>query len=185
MHEAMIKTVTGGEAHIAGFDWERLSDGVAAAFRLTPHEKEIFKSRPVAELIGALPFLAGADDPERTAIRNLGVYLLSVRGATEPYFNPVPADDTDLFRRLRPYTEMRGGNQAIIDKALNLLAYHMVCDYERDVQEDGDSGQYNPVGAGVLDAKSVKLACLDQWKTISCPAMDEVMEAGTEAWWWN
>lgn len=165
--------------------WERLSDSVGTAFRLTSAEKRILRENPFARLIASLPFLADAEDPERTAVRNLGVYLLSVRGATEPYFDPRPADDGDVFRRLRLCVDMRTQRDDLVHKALAIIAYHMIRDYERDVAEDTAAGRYNPVAAGAIDANRLKQECLVTWKSVCCPEMDEILRDSPEAYWWD
>jgi hypothetical protein len=165
-------------------EWDRISDAVATAFRLTPAEKEVFRSREVAQLIAAVPYLAGAEDPERTAIANLGAYLLSVRGSTEAYFNPVPEDDWDIHKRLRPYTRVSGGDERVVTRARDLLAYHMVVDYERDRAEDADLGQYNPVSANAVDSEALKAELLERLTENPSPEMDAILSAvGPLAWW--
>ena len=173
-----------GDTSHSPVDWERVVDSVTTAFRLTASEKERVREKPVAKLIAALPFLAHAESPERIAGRNLGAYLLSIHPATEPYYAPAPSDDADILRRLRPFTNMRAGLPQIVEKALALLSYHMLIDYERDVHEDAAKGQYNPVTAGAINTAELKEDYLAKWRSISCPEMDELMDPGTEGWWY-
>ena len=165
-------------------EWNQLADAVAAAFRLTPDEKRGFKSKKVAQLVAALPFLADARDPQRIAIRNLGAYLLSVRGSTEHYFDPTENDNEDIFNRINLFTDVPGGNDAIVEKARCLLVYHMIRDYTRDIREDADLGKYNPVANEDIDAETLSDEMLRRWQEVACPEMDEIMDAGTEDWWW-
>lgn len=50
----------------------------------------------------------------------------------------------------------------MIDQARCVLAYHMICDYEVDTEEDERLGKYNPISAGSIDASGMKRWLLDR-----------------------
>jgi len=153
--------------------WADLSDAVASAFRMNEDERERFKTKDAARLIGALPFLAGCDDAERTAVAHLGSYVLSIR-ETKPYANAKQEDNGSLTERLRLISNFKGGGPAILERGMSLLALSMVIDYKRDVELDRAIGKYNPVADGKLDADAEIARLRERISEISCPEMEEI-----------
>jgi hypothetical protein len=153
---------------------------------MTEHERQRFRRGMVAKLIAAIPFLAGCEDAERTAVSHLGTYLLSVR-ETKPYFNARPEDGASPLERLRLGSNFKGGDQRIIEKGLCLLALNMVSDYQNDIEEDERLGKYNPIAAGAWDFKTMVEDL--EWKIINvpCEEMDSIapIRAIALAWWAN
>jgi hypothetical protein len=154
--------------------WAEISDRVAQAFRMTAEERARFSEGRVAKLIAAIPFLAGCEDAERTAVAHLGTYLLSIK-ETKPYFNARPEDRVSPLERLRLGSNFKGGDQRIIQRGLCLLTLNMVSDYKRDIEEDERLGKYNPIAAGAWDFEDT-VADL-QYKVISvdCEEMDKIV----------
>jgi hypothetical protein len=171
------------QKRLSALNWSAIAEDVGRAFRLTSEEVRKLKRKPVAKVLAAIPFAAGADDPERTAVRNLGAYLLSVSKTTKPYFFHVPTDDADILRRLYPFTEARGGDETILDRARCLLAYHMIRDYEKDRQEDAELGKYNPISAGAFDPEPVKRRLLERSGLTEGQVLSTLSGAETEDWW--
>jgi hypothetical protein len=153
--------------------WTEISGRVFEAFRMTEEEKARFGGSMIAKLIAAIPFLAGCDDAERTAVAHLGTYLLSVK-ETKCYFSARPKDALSPLERLRLGSNFKGGDRRIIEKGLCLLALNMVADYKRDTEEDAALGKYNPIAAGAWDFEST-VADLE-YKIISvvCEEMDDL-----------
>ena len=147
-------------------------------------ERNWLRDKRIAKLIGALPFLAGCEQPERTAVTHLSTYLLSIK-ETKPFFNADPSDDIDILERLRLIMNFRGGDPNIIDKGMSLLALSMLDDYKRDIHIDETFGKYNPVGAGSFDYESTREKLLSRIDTVACPQMDEILNSdmGGESYW--
>ncbi|MFW6312510.1 MAG: hypothetical protein ACOC2N_01330 [Spirochaetota bacterium] len=101
-------------SHWTESTWLEISDHVAKTFRLTAQEELQFRSSHIAELLGAIPFLAECDNPMRCAISNLAVYMMSVGSAKEA-FNATAGDDHDVFARLK-LARYEGGDQTVIDR---------------------------------------------------------------------
>ena len=154
--------------------WEEISGNVALAFRMTEEESLRFRAKNIAKLIGALPFIAGCEDPERTAVTHLGAYVLSVR-ETKGYFNAGLADNTDIFERLRLGSNFKGGDPGVIKKGMSSLALNMLEDYVRDIHLDTILGKYNPVKEGVFDPSALREELLTAIKTVECPEMDSII----------
>lgn len=175
------RTMQSVESRVALFEqrWPELSEAVGHAFRMEPAEREWLRAKPVARLVAALPFIAGCKQPERTAAAHLGTYLLSIREA-KPYFNATEEDDADIMDRLRLGMSFNGGDQAIIDKGMALLALNMVDDYERDVQIDAAMGKYNPVASGAFDAERVRTELRSRINAVEIPGLSTVLGKGED-----
>ncbi len=164
--------------------WGEICDAVSKAFRLTAEEQSALQKKEVAKLIAAIPFLAECEDAERTSVAHLGTYLLSVR-ETKKYFNATENDSETVFERLRLISNFKGGNQAIIERGMNLLALNMVSDYRRDAEEDVFLRKYNPVSAGDFDYPTTIDELKERIREVPCPEMDKIMTLSVAplVWW--
>ena len=158
---------------VGDFQWDQIVDMVAEAFRFTEDETERFRSRAIPKLIAAIPFLAGCKDPLRTAISHLGTYILSVR--LPKVANTKPSDDEYLFRRLETINHFIGGDEEIIQRGMNLIALCMLCDYERDTEEDSQLKKYNPASSGSIDIERQKSNIIHQIESVPCDDMDKIL----------
>lgn len=154
-------------------EWENIAASVADAFRMDKEDREWLLNKNLAKLIAAIPYLAGCEDPGRTAITHLGAYILSIRIKTVA--NCQPTDDADLFRRLEMINTFIGGDQAIIQKGMSLIALNMIADYARDIEEDRIFGKYNPVDSGAIDYEFEKKRLETIIEAVECREMDEIM----------
>lgn len=157
--------------------WLEISDHVARTFRLSAEEELQFRSSHIAKLLGAIPFLAECNNPMRSAISNLAVYMMSV-GSAKDAFNATARDDHDVFARLK-LARYEGGDQAVIDRGMALIALNMIADYKRDVEHDRSIGKYNPIGAGVWDYGELRDKLLANVESVDCPEMDEIIDVHT------
>ena len=151
--------------------WDELSGRVARAFRMTEAEEAWLHEGRIARLIAAIPFLAGCEDSDRTAVAHLGTYLLSIR-ETKPYFNTRPEDKVSVLERLRLGSNFKGGDARIIERGLCLLGLNMVSDYKRDLEEDSRLGKYNPLAAGDWDYESTMADLMYRIISIDCEEME-------------
>ncbi len=175
-HHASTNTVVQSSR---GFSeqWPEIAEAVGSAFRMDTKELEWLRKKPVAKLIAAIPFLAGCDQPARTAVAHLGTYLLSIR-ETKPFFNADTTDDGDILDRLRLIMNFRGGDAAVIDRGMALLALNMLDDYKRDVQIDAALGKYNPVASGAFDYEAVRTELIRRIEAGCTVAVDKYDEIG-------
>lgn len=125
--------------------WGKLSDIAAEALRMTDGEADSLRASRVARLVGLLPFLAGCDDAERTALSHLATLVVAGRGQARAAFDHCPADDAEPLARLRTISDFKGGDEAVISRGLALLGLCMAAGYRRDAEVDGLLGAYNPV----------------------------------------
>ena len=164
-------------------EWENIAASVADAFRMDKEDREWFQNKNLAKLIAAIPYLAGCEDPGRTSITHLGAYILSIR--IKAVANCQPTDDADLFRRLEMINNFIGGDQAIIQKGMSLIALNMIADYARDIEEDRMFGKYNPVDSGSFDYEHEKNRLETIITSVECKEMDEIlsMDEAVEQYW--
>lgn len=164
-------------------EWENIAASVADAFRMDEEESRWLKNKNLAKLIAAIPYLAGCEDPGRTAITHLGAYILSIRIKTVA--NCQPTDDVDLFRRLEMINNFIGGDQAVIRKGMSLIALNMIADYARDIEEDRIFNKYNPVDSGAFDYEYEKKRLENIIESVECREMDEIMslDDAVEGYW--
>lgn len=163
--------------------WDSILDMVSLAFSLSAEEKKRVKATKMAQLIAAIPFIAGCEDAERTAISHIGTYILTVR--TEKVFDHQPSDDKDLFRRLQMINNHIGGNKKLIKRGLNLIVLNMIQNYKNDAIKDKEAGKYNPISAGKWNYEKTRDKLLKQIKSVESPFMDEIVspEEELQGWW--
>ena len=165
--------------------WSAISDSLAEAFRMTDSERTWLKNKPVAQLIAAIPLMAGCQDAERTAVAHLGTYLLSIK-ETKTFFNANASDDADIFERLRLGSTFVGGDKGVIDKGMSMLALCMVIDYARDVELDRKLGKHNPVSTGAFDYVTIRRDLEQRIAAVECPEMEGIVrDFDTQDAWWG
>lgn len=128
--------------------WNYFVKEMKKVFRFTHKETKWFKNCKTAKLIATIPFAAGCEEPERTAIAHLCIYMAEIRGF-QKYYAHLPSDDSNLFKRLGFISTFEGGDKDIIEYGMNLLALIMIEGYHKSENEDRKNGVYNPFVSGV------------------------------------
>ena len=166
-------------------DWERLCGLVAEAFRMDDAERARLAGSRAARIIGALPYLAGCRNSERTALAHLAAFVLACRGGTRMVFDHAPADDAEILARLEPVARFPGGDPAVIRKGMALLGLLMLGGYEQDREKDAVSGEYNPLNSGAWKAKEVRARLAAEAASAKVPELDTIMtlEEAETGWW--
>jgi hypothetical protein len=127
---------------------------MAETFRFTESEHAAFACNSTARLIAALPFAAGCDEPERTALAHLAVYLTEIRGGSRIGAH-TQADNANPLTRLRLIASFKGGDQRVIQHGMYQLALIMLHGYERSKAADARHQVYNPLNDGSWDAHTM------------------------------
>jgi hypothetical protein len=156
------------------FPWETLCTCVAETFRFTDKERADFALNRTAKLIAALPFAAGCEEAERTALAHLAIYMTELRGGRR-VGDHTPEDNASPFARLRLLSSFKGGDQDVLDHGLNQLALVMLVGYERSQEEDRRRHQYNPLNAGAWDAAAMRRQLTDRIHAHPCESLDRVL----------
>ena len=135
--------------------WYSLVGRIAAVFGMDESGLERLRSNSVLKLVGALPFLAGCDEPERTALAHMSTFVIAGHPATKSAFSHNFKDSASLEKRLEPISHFSSGDGRIIDWGMKLLMIAMINDHIRDAEEDRAVGKMNPVNAGHWDGQNL------------------------------
>ncbi len=165
--------------------WDHLVDLVSASFRMTDSETEKLRSSKAAKVIGALPYIAGAREPERVAVAHLGTFVLAGRDRSRLVFDHKASDDGDVLARLEPIADHPGADKALVDRGMRILALMMIAGYARDVEKDRGSGEYNPLLRGTWSAAAMQESLLTAIQSVPSQEMDAVMKPheAVMVWW--
>lgn len=135
--------------------WNYFVNEMKKVFRFTRKETVWFKNCKTAKLIASIPFAAGCNEPERTAIAHLCIYMAEIRGF-QKFCAHLPSDDINLFKRLEFILTFEGGDTKIIDYGMNLLGLIMIEGYHKSEKEDKKQGIYNPFVSGAWNYERMK-----------------------------
>ena len=163
--------------------WMRLTESIGRAFGLTKDRIEGMKANPVLKMVGALPYFAGCDEPERTALAHMGTYMLASLEPTKDAFSHNFQDSADPARRLERISHFPGGDPAVIDRGMKLLTIAMLGDHLHDAELDAEVGKLNPVNAGHWDAEELIEELRDDLAESPCPEMDAVLGPSPTGFW--
>lgn len=154
---------------------------------MAPEEAASFRENSVARLVGLLPFAAGCDDAERTAIAHLATFVVANRGDARAVFDHAPADDVEPLARLSTIADFSGGDPGILARGMALLALCMLSGYRRDAAKDAASGEYNPINSGAWDSGRVEAALLADARAVDPGVLDAIMTEtqALEGFWEN
>ena len=130
--------------------WDYIVDEAERVFCLTSKEKQSLYSSTTARIIAAIPFAANCNEPERTAIAHIVLYLSEIRGF-QKYCAHNTCDDADIFNRLKPISHFDGGDQKVIEHGMIMLALIMLKNHKNKAEQDKISGSYNPVATTKWD----------------------------------
>ena len=165
--------------------WKRLLNMAKEVFSIDEERPANLRVNPVFKLIGALPFLAGCDEPERTALSHMSIFLLAASPATRPAFSHNFRDSANLERRMERISHFPGGQKKIINRGMKLLSLAMLSDHVHDIDSDRRIVKLNPVGAGHWDAheimKEIRLELLEH----PCLAMDSIIDPTEPPLFWD
>jgi hypothetical protein len=170
---ATVKAVS-RECGRDNFSWNTLCDCVAETFRFTEQEKKAFRQNRTARLIGAIPFAAGCEEPARTALAHLSVYMIEIRGG-RIIGGHTPEDNASPLARLRLISSFKGGDRDIIDHGMYKLALIMLRGYEQSKDDDAWRYIYNPLNDGSWDAEAMKAELTRAHNAHPCEALDVIL----------
>ena len=135
--------------------WDYLVEEMTKVYRFTRKETKWFKNCKTAKLIATIPFAAACDEPERTAIAHLCLYLAEIRGF-EKYCSHLKNDDLNIYGRLNFISTFEGGNPEVLKYGMNLLALCMIEGYHKSEVEDRKKGIYNPFVSHAWNYEKIK-----------------------------
>ncbi len=151
--------------------WQDLASRIAATFRMPTDMADKLSANKTARLVAAIPYVAGCDHPDRTALAHLATYILASSESCRHVFDHTPADDASPTARLAPIADFQGGDRKVIAQGMDLLAAIMINGYKKDIEKDRKSGEYNPILAGTWTDTTLSAA------NLSAPAFSSLMPA--------
>jgi hypothetical protein len=161
--------------------WGQMVDYFAASMGLSEGQKDGLAKNKVARLVAELPFLAGCEQAERTAYAHLGTLLAAARNPR--VFAHVPGES--LEDRLFTISSFKGGNRAVIERGMKVLALCSLGDHVRDAEFDAAHGKYNPLNAGAIDPAAEKQRLMREIEANPCPEMSRIVDLNDiMMWWW-
>jgi hypothetical protein len=176
--DVFMKTMT--EQNIEKMDipvtscWDELCGCMAETFRFTEEEKNTFSRSAVAQLIATLPFEASCDEPARTALAHLAIYMTELRGG-RIIGDHTPADNESPMARLRLLASFKGGKKEVLEHGMNLLALVMVSGYIHSREYDQQNGIYNPFNDGSWDADKIREELLENVRMNPVKTLDNIL----------
>ena len=156
-------------------EWDYLVDELTNVFRLTKKEHDALNESVTAKIIATIPFAAGCKDPERTAITHLGTYLMELKGF-QKFCAHLPSDDEDIFNRLACISTFEGGNKAIIEHGMYMLALIMIEGYKKSMKKDLLENVYNPFNSGKWDYKLLHNKITKKLTYYKCNNLDNLLD---------
>jgi hypothetical protein len=165
--------------------WKEIVSVLASCFSMDGPRASRLEGNTTAELIAAIPYLAGCREPERTALAHLATYILAGTDAGSKVFDHKSEDNYDILARLAMIAGFEGGDPAIINRGMKILAKIMIEGYKRDVATDLAEGQYNPIASGDWDADEKISSLTSAIATVASPEMDAIVSSGVRAGWWG
>jgi hypothetical protein len=174
------------KSRFSSSDWEEIVSIISSAFAMDDARRARLFANATAKLIAAIPYLAGCRESERTALAHVATYVIAGSEAGRKAFDHKSNDDYDIFARLATGAGFEGGDPAIINKGMKILASIMIEGYRRDRASDKAKGLYNPVGAGVWNADERLSALKLSIAAVEDEEMDAIAEEiGVKGGWWQ
>jgi hypothetical protein len=166
--------------HFTKATWKRLVATIASGFAMDKERAAAFEANATAKLIGALPYLALCREPERCAVAHLAAFVIGgAKGSARELFDHRESDNYDVFARLSVLGSFEGGDPAIINRGMKLLAIVMIAGYKKDAAADKAAGRYNPVAAGVWKADALIATLTASVEASPNPEMDAILDVKT------
>ncbi len=180
MEKVMVKTRQEQVVNVQEFD-AFMSDvftAVIDTFRFTEEERKDFIGNEVAQLVAAIPYVAGCEDAKRTALAHLSIYFTELRGGSV-IFDHNNDDNKSVYTRLRLISLFKGGDEKIIHHGMTILAYIMLEGYKESASRDIENNIYNPLNDGSWDYDILKTSLMNDIRQNPCLKLDNlVLENG-------
>jgi len=131
--------------------WGNVLARAGAVLNFGIEKKEQIQNSKMAKFIATVPYLAGCNKTLETSFSHLMIYLMSLDESAKDIFFHKPEDDRDIYSRLFPISNFSGGNREIIQCCMDLTALCMLSNYKKDIEEDRETGKYNPINNNIWD----------------------------------
>ncbi|AEE17912.1 hypothetical protein [Treponema brennaborense] len=164
-------------------DWDYFVSEIQKVFKLNDFEVTRLKNSNVAKIIATIPFAAGCNEPERTAISHLITYIAEIKGF-QKYCAHLPCDNFDIYHRLNRLATFSGGDKKIIHEGLSLLALIMLEGYHESQEHDKQNKIYNPLNSGSWNYEQKKAELEKELEVITCESLADFFTIGVSNGRW-
>lgn len=186
INNALLESTTLQAGNFDTAIWKNLVERIGTLFNFTEEDKNKLSINKLAQLIGAIPFLAKCDEPYRISLTNLSITYLASHSAGKDVFSHNFTDNQNLFTRLDPINNFSTGNKEIIARGMDLLALVMLSDHKKDQEKDLIHKKYNPVSSGIWNYDLEVQKIQRRLEAFDCPEMDEILSfKEAKAFWWE
>ena len=98
--------------------WLVFADAVSRALRMDTEETLALAKSKTGQSISSIPFLAGCEQPERTALAHVTVSVLASRSLAREVFDHRPSDDQSVLDRLATISHFEGADPFVITRGM-------------------------------------------------------------------
>lgn len=167
--------------------WHDLTERISFIFDIDKEKLLIMRSNKVMKLVASLPFIAGCRNPHRIALSHLSIYMLASVEGGKDIFQHNFTDNDSLFSRLERISHFDGGDQLIIKRGMNMIAFAMLEDHQNDKSDDATMRKYNPLNSDAWDYKKEAEKLRREIHSVECPKLDEILNIDTSplGYWSN
>ncbi len=153
-------------------------ESVENIFHLSDKEKVYLEKSNVARFIAALPFVAKCEDAKGKALSHLSIYLAEVR--SDGYLGEENGDSiATVYEDLGILSSFDGGNPAVIQHGMSILALIMLEGYKDSSFTDMEQGIYNPLNDDSWDYYTLKANLLKDIKESPNLELDGIILSNT------
>ncbi|MGL1891227.1 MAG: hypothetical protein OCD02_06335 [Spirochaetaceae bacterium] len=156
--------------------WNEIAQSICLMNDFDSETKTKVLKHKVLKTIAATPYLAGCNNPLRTAMSHVAIYFLAASKAGKQTFVHTADDDNNYLLRLERISHFDGGNKQVIQKAMDLLALVMIEDYSRDMDEDRLNNKYNPFISGTWHYLKIKNELIGRISKNISSELDEILD---------
>lgn len=164
--------------------WNELLGVIQDQFNYTESKITKLKNNKLLKLTAAIPFVAGCDNPARTAIVHISTMLLASESAKHIFLHNFQ-DNQSLEKRLHMVSLFDGGNKEVIKKGMNLLYLVMLSDHRIDNEMDNQNNKYNPISSKIWDDTKLIDSIIRECEVLPTTQLDKILpvEVATKIPW--
>ncbi len=94
----------------------------------------------------------------------------------QKYYAHLPCDDANIFNRLSFISTFDGGNQAVIEHGMYMLALIMLEGYRKSMKKDIQDKIYNPLNSSKWNYKKLHQIIINKINSFSCQNLDSLFD---------
>ena len=155
--------------------WKDLCDRFFEALPSLSLYEESIRYNTIARLVGMLPFLAKTECPQRDSFSNLSLFIFTSFSESRDLFKLNPLDDEDILSRFQGIMCFTGGNSAIIDRGLSLIALSVLYTYKNKYGDDVTGDYYKILSEDCCNHSCIIEELTLRVEQIPCRKMDKII----------